>query len=57
MADDIHPLAARGFDAAADAYERGRPDYPAEAVSRDRRVAWTWARDGRCWTSLPGPGS
>lgn len=31
--DTIHPIAARGFEAAADAYERGRPDYPAEAVA------------------------
>lgn len=28
----IHHLAAQGFAAAADAYERGRPDYPREAV-------------------------
>ena len=33
MTDTVHPVAARGFDAAADAYERGRPDYPAEAVA------------------------
>ena len=31
MIDPVHPLAAR-FDAAADAYERGRPGYPPEAV-------------------------
>jgi MOSC domain-containing protein YiiM/SAM-dependent methyltransferase len=29
--DHVHPLAAQ-FDAAADAYERGRPGYPPEAV-------------------------
>jgi SAM-dependent methyltransferase len=28
----LHEAAARGFEAAADAYERGRPGYPAEAV-------------------------
>ena len=33
MTETVHPLAARGFGAAADAYERGRPDYPAEAVA------------------------
>jgi SAM-dependent methyltransferase len=30
---DLHP-ATRGFAAAADAYERGRPDYPAVAIAR-----------------------
>jgi ubiquinone/menaquinone biosynthesis C-methylase UbiE len=29
----MHDLAARGFSAAADAYERSRPDYPAAAVA------------------------
>ncbi|MFB3738133.1 MAG: class I SAM-dependent methyltransferase [Candidatus Velamenicoccus archaeovorus] len=29
----IHPAAARGFEAVADAYERGRPGYPAAAVA------------------------
>lgn len=28
----VNPEAARGFSAGADAYERGRPSYPAEAV-------------------------
>ena len=28
-----HPTAARGFAAGADAYERSRPDYPAEAIA------------------------
>lgn len=28
----VHPTAARGFEAAAPAYERGRPGYPAEAL-------------------------
>jgi ubiquinone/menaquinone biosynthesis C-methylase UbiE len=28
-----HPTAAAGFDRAADAYERGRPAYPADAVA------------------------
>ncbi len=34
MSNEIHATAAQGFSHAADAYERGRPDYPAEAVSR-----------------------
>jgi SAM-dependent methyltransferase len=29
----VHPRAAVGFERAADAYERGRPDYPSEAVA------------------------
>jgi SAM-dependent methyltransferase len=29
---DLHPAAASGFAQAADAYERGRPGYPAEAI-------------------------
>jgi SAM-dependent methyltransferase len=29
---EIHPTAAAGFSRAADAYERGRPEYPAAAV-------------------------
>lgn len=29
---EVHPTAARGFDIAADAYERARPGYPDEAV-------------------------
>ena len=33
MTDTVHPIAARGFEAAADAYERGRPGYPAEAIA------------------------
>lgn len=33
MSGTIHETAARGFSAAADAYERGRPDYPADAVA------------------------
>ena len=30
----MHDLAARGFSAAADAYERSRPDYPAAAIAQ-----------------------
>jgi ubiquinone/menaquinone biosynthesis C-methylase UbiE len=30
---DVHHAAARGFDLQADAYERGRPGYPAEAIA------------------------
>ena len=29
----IHEAAAKGFERNAAAYERGRPDYPAEAVA------------------------
>ena len=38
--NDIHPAAAGGFSTAADAYERGRPGYPHEAI------AWTAERLG-----------
>jgi SAM-dependent methyltransferase len=30
---DLHDAAARGFEAAGEAYERGRPDYPEAAIS------------------------
>ncbi len=30
---DVHHAAARGFDLQADAYDRGRPGYPAEAIA------------------------
>jgi MOSC domain-containing protein YiiM/SAM-dependent methyltransferase len=33
MTGTVHETAARGFAAAADAYERARPGYPAEAVT------------------------
>jgi MOSC domain-containing protein YiiM/SAM-dependent methyltransferase len=33
MTNHVHPLASRGFGSAADAYERGRPGYPADAVA------------------------
>jgi SAM-dependent methyltransferase len=36
----VHPVAAAGFGAAADVYERARPSYPAEAVE------WALARCG-----------
>ena len=29
---DVHPIAAAGFGSSADAYERGRPDYPNAAI-------------------------
>src|SRR5437879_5536038 len=29
----VHEVAQRGFDAGADAYERARPSYPADAVA------------------------
>jgi ubiquinone/menaquinone biosynthesis C-methylase UbiE len=31
--EGVHPAAATGFQRAADAYRRGRPDYPEEAVA------------------------
>jgi ubiquinone/menaquinone biosynthesis C-methylase UbiE len=34
MKQVIHDAAAKGFQAAADAYERGRPEYPLESVHR-----------------------
>src|SRR5437867_8758407 len=34
MTSRIHATARFGFQAAADAYERGRPGYPADAVAR-----------------------
>lgn len=33
MSGPVHHAAAAGFGAAADSYERGRPDFPAEAVA------------------------
>jgi SAM-dependent methyltransferase len=33
VSGDVHHAAARGFGAAADAYERGRPTFPTEAVA------------------------
>lgn len=33
-ASSVHDAAARGFEVAADEYERARPDYPAEAIDR-----------------------
>jgi ubiquinone/menaquinone biosynthesis C-methylase UbiE len=32
MSPELHPSAAVGFERASGAYERGRPDYPADAV-------------------------
>ncbi|MES1195617.1 MAG: class I SAM-dependent methyltransferase [Steroidobacter sp.] len=32
MTNAIHPFVEKGFDIATDAYERGRPEYPAAAV-------------------------
>lgn len=34
MSRTVHDAAERGFGAAADAYERSRPDYPSEAIDR-----------------------
>lgn len=33
MSPEVHPSAAVGFERASDAYERGRPDYPVDAVA------------------------
>lgn len=38
MTHPIHPVAAAGFAVAADAYERGRPGYPQDAVDHVVRV-------------------
>ena len=32
MSPEVHPTAAAGFQRSADAYGRGRPDYPPEAI-------------------------
>ena len=45
MTDRVHPLASRGFDSAADAYERGRPGYPPEAIAA--LVDWLGLAAGR----------
>ncbi len=34
MKQGIHDAASKGFQVAAEAYERGRPEYPLEAVQR-----------------------
>ena len=34
MSRDVHEAAERGFGAAAEAYERSRPDYPGRAIER-----------------------
>lgn len=34
MSRSVHEAAERGFGAAAEAYERSRPDYPSEAIDR-----------------------
>jgi ubiquinone/menaquinone biosynthesis C-methylase UbiE len=41
----VHEQAARGFEAGADAYERGRPDYPPDAV--EWLIAEAGLRPGR----------
>lgn len=65
MASGVHPAAARGFELAADAYERGRPGYPAVAVERIREVLGVGpgstvldvaAGTGKLTASLVGPG-
>jgi len=54
----MDPVAAEGFRRAADAYERGRPAYPLEAVTLARRSAADrsrepWSLSTRC--GLPSP--
>ncbi|MGH2546399.1 MAG: hypothetical protein ACRDHJ_05920 [Actinomycetota bacterium] len=34
MSRSVHDAAERGFGAAADVYERSRPDYPSQAIDR-----------------------
>jgi SAM-dependent methyltransferase len=43
--EQVHPVAAAGFSAAADVYERARPSYPAEAI--DWLVRRVDLREGR----------
>src|SRR4051812_38875343 len=49
MSDGVHPL-VNNFGAAADAYERGRPGYPAEAV--DAVVTFLHLAPGRAVLDL-----
>ena len=50
MADRVHALAARGFGAAAGAYERGRPPYPDQAIAV--LAEWLALKPGRTVVDL-----
>jgi hypothetical protein len=39
--------AARGFETSADAYERGRPEYPRAAIDLLPRSCGSWRRASR----------
>lgn len=54
MSDKIHATAARGFARAADSYERGRPEYPLDAVNR--LVSWLDLGPGKLVVE-PGAGT
>ena len=54
MSNDIHASAARGFSRAADSYQRGRPDYPQDAV--ERLVSWLDLAPGKVVVE-PGAGT
>ncbi len=56
MTDTIHPAAARGFDAGADAYERARPELPARRRRRRSSSGSTCGRGARSSSSAPGTG-
>lgn len=66
MSPEIHPCAAVGFERATDAYERGRPDYPADAIAHlverleivpGRRVLDLAAGTGKLTRSIVGTGA
>jgi ubiquinone/menaquinone biosynthesis C-methylase UbiE len=54
MSDNIHETAAHAFARAADSYERGRPEYPLDAVQR--LVSWLELGPGKVVVE-PGAGT
>ena len=52
----VHDAAARGFEAAAERYERGRPTYPDDAVAFLIRTLEIGKRT-TSWSLAPGRGS
>ncbi len=47
---ELHPAAAAGFSAAAEAYERGRPGYPADAIAWIAELCLVgWDTGGEEW--------